>query len=60
MIKIKQIRKTKQISVRIDDDLHKKLRIISIERDTNLQKIIENFLKYYVADYQKHNEKKDY
>ena len=57
MIKIKQIRKTKQISIRIDNDLHKILKIIAIERDTSIQKITENFLKCYIADYQKYNEK---
>ena len=42
----------KQVPVRIDDELHKQLKIITIQNDTTIQKIVENFLKAYVEQNQ--------
>ena len=42
----------KQVPIRIDDELHKKLKIITIKNDTTIQKIVEEFLKKYVEQHQ--------
>lgn len=49
--------KIKQIPIRLDDDLHKKLKIIVIEENTTIQKVVEDFLKSYVEEHQKENKK---
>ena len=38
----------KSILVRLDDDLHKKLKIKVIEDNTSIQKLIEEFIIDYV------------
>lgn len=42
----------KQVPIRIDDELHKKLKIITIKNDTTIQKLVEDFLKKYVAEHE--------
>lgn len=43
--------------IRIDDDLHKKLKITVIEQNKSVQEILEKFLKSYVEEHQKEKEK---
>ena len=50
--------KIKQVPVRLDDELHKKLKIIVIERNTSIQEVLEKFLKTYIEEYQKEKEQK--
>jgi predicted transcriptional regulator len=42
----------KQVPIRLDDDLHKKLKIITIQKDTTIQEIVEVFLRNYVEQNQ--------
>ncbi len=42
----------KQIPIRIDEELHKQLKIITIQNDTSIQKIVEEFLREYVKTHQ--------
>ena len=44
--------KIKQVPIRLDDELHKKLKIITIQNDTTIQKIVEEFLRKYVEENQ--------
>lgn len=43
--------KIKQVPIRLDDELHKQLKILTIENDTTIQKIVEEFLKKYVEEH---------
>lgn len=43
----------KQVPIRIDDELHKQLKLIVIKNDTTIQKIVEEFLRNYVEQHQK-------
>ena len=36
----------------MDDKLHKQLKILTIQNDTTIQKIVEEFLKEYVKKHQ--------
>jgi len=45
--------KIKQIPIRLDDELHKKLKILVIEENTTIQKLVEDFLISYVKEHQK-------
>lgn len=36
------------LTVKLDDDLHKRLRYLSIDRRESLQKIVERLLRQYV------------
>jgi metal-responsive CopG/Arc/MetJ family transcriptional regulator len=48
----------KQVPVRLDDELHKELKIIVIEKNTSIQEILEKFLKSYIEEHQKAKEQK--
>jgi hypothetical protein len=48
MINIKE----KQVPIRLDEDLLKKLKIITIQEDTSIQEIVEKFLIQYVNEHQ--------
>jgi len=38
----------KQVPIRLDDDFHKQLKILTIQNNTSIQEIVEKFLKEYV------------
>lgn len=50
---MKEVETIKQIIIRIDDTLHKQLKLLAIENNTSIQKIAENLLKEYVKNHQK-------
>ncbi len=39
----------KILTVRLDDDLHKRLRLVAVERGETLQQIAERLLREFVA-----------
>lgn len=53
LIAMKEVETIKQIIIRIDDTLHKQLKLLAIENNTSIQKIAENLLKEYVKNHQK-------
>lgn len=42
----------KQIIIRLDDDLHRNLKLLTVKKDTTIQKVVEDFLKEYVKQNQ--------
>ena len=48
----------KNLIIRLDDDLHQKLKLISVYNDEPLQKIVEQLIKDYVDQKQLPNNKK--
>ena len=48
----------KNLIIRLDDDLHQKLKLISVYNDEPLQKIVEQLIKDYVNQKQLPNNKK--
>lgn len=38
--------------IRVDDDLHKQLKIITIQNDTSIQEVVIKFLEEYVKSHQ--------
>lgn len=48
----------KQIPVRLEDSFHKKLKIIAVNENTSIQKIIQECLNRYVEEYESFNQKK--
>ena len=48
----------KNLIIRLDDDLHQKLKLISVYNDEPLQKIVEQLIKDYVNQKQLPNNQK--
>ena len=47
----------KSVPIRLDDDLHKKLKLICVYEDTSIQQIAVTLLKDYADQYHKQNQK---
>ena len=44
-----------RISVRLSEDLHEKLKIISIKRKTNMNNLLKEYIVRLVKEYEKEN-----
>jgi predicted transcriptional regulator len=49
---IKEVDNIKQVPIRLDEELLKQLKIITIQNDTSIQRIVEEFLMAYVEQNQ--------